>query len=177
MVAMAMHKGAHNDCWKGYTPFHDGPLAAALIGVWTLRQYSDVTAGFPSQHPFGLNPEGFLIYTPDGFVSAALMAPDRPKFSGNDFMDGSPAEYIAAARSFIGYTGVYDVDETLSVVTHRPLVAFAPNMIGSFQRRHVALNGDILVLTADHLQSGVSPSTKSLLEWVRVKAGATQDEQ
>jgi hypothetical protein len=56
------------------------------------------------------------------------------------------------------------------VVTHRPHVAFAPNMIGSGQRRLVELNGDILVLTADHVQPADSGTAKSILEWVRVKA-------
>jgi hypothetical protein len=61
--------------------FDRGPIASALIGVWKLRQYSDVTQGLAPQHPFGLNPDGLLIYTPDGFMSAVLMAPDRPKLS------------------------------------------------------------------------------------------------
>jgi hypothetical protein len=147
--------------------FDRGPIGSALIGVWKLRQYSDVTQGFAPQHPFGLNPDGLLIYTPDGFMSAVLMAPDRPKLSGDGFADGTPAEYAAAGRNFIGYSGVYEVDEARSVVTHRPHVAFAPNMIGSGQRRLVELNGDILVLTADHVQPADSGTAKSIAVCIR----------
>jgi hypothetical protein len=157
--------------------FHRGPIATALIGVWTLHEYYEITEGLPRQHPFGFHPEGLLIYTPDGFMSAVLMLPDRPQLSGSGFRDGTSAQYTAAGKGFIGYSGNYDVDEALSVVTHRPQVAFAPNMIGSYQRRHVELTGETLVLTADHVQDGNAASTKSILRWSRVKADPAEEER
>jgi hypothetical protein len=137
--------------------------------VWTLRKYSEVRDGAAAHYPFGEDPDGLLIYTPDGFVSAALMARGRPNLKGDGFTNGTPDQYTAAGEGFIGYTGRYDVDETKFAVTHRPAVAFAPNMIGSIQRRLVDLQGDVLVLTAEHMQAAVSPPTRSQLEWVRVK--------
>jgi hypothetical protein len=147
----------------------DRPLGATLIGVWELRQYADITEGLAPEYPFGLHPVGLLIYTADGFVSALLMAPGRPNLSGHGLTDGTPGQYSAAGQGFIGYSGVYEVDETLSVVMHRPLVAFAPNMIGSRQKRLIELNGDVLVLTAEHVQPAGLATTKSRLEWARVK--------
>ena len=47
---------------------HSGPIAEALIGVWRLREYSEVTEGQTAVYPFGPDPDGLLIYTPDGFV-------------------------------------------------------------------------------------------------------------
>jgi hypothetical protein len=152
------------------TNTRSGTIAEALIGVWRLRQYSDVTEGTPAIYPFGQDPEGLLIYTPEGFVSALLMARGRPNLSGNGFTEGTPDQYTSAGKSFIGYTGRYDVDESKLVVTHRPTVAFAPNMIGSIQQRLVDLQGDVLVLTAEHVQATGLPVPKSRLEWVRVKA-------
>ena len=64
---------------------HSGPIAEALIGVWRLREYSEVTEGQTALYPFGPDPDGLLIYTPDGFVSALLMARGRPNLSGNGF--------------------------------------------------------------------------------------------
>jgi lipocalin-like protein len=148
------------------------PIAEALIGVWRLREFSDVTEGTAATYPFGRDPEGLLVYTPDGFVSALLMARGRPNLSGNGFTEGTPDQYTSAGKSFIGYTGRYDVDEARLVVTHRPTVAFAPNMIGSIQQRFVDLRGDVLVLTAEHVQAAGVPATKSRLEWVRVKAAS-----
>jgi hypothetical protein len=154
------------------TETRKGPIAEALIGVWRLREYSDFTEGTASHYPFGEDPDGVLIYTPDGFVSALLMARGRPNLSGNGFTEGTPDQYTSAGKSFIGYTGRYDVDETRLVVTHRPTVAFVPNMIGSIQQRLVDLQEDVLVLTAEHVQVTGVPATKSRLEWVRVKAAS-----
>jgi hypothetical protein len=153
-----------------------GPIGAAVIGVWTLRQYCDIREGLPPQHPFGLNPEGLLIYTADGFVSAVLMAPGRPNLSGDGLTDGTPDQYAASGRGFIGYSGVYEVDEDLAVVTHGPLVAFAPNLIGTYQKRLVELNGDVLVLIAEHAQHAGLAAVKSRLEWARVKANQSGEE-
>jgi hypothetical protein len=116
-----------------------GLIADALIGVWALRTYSEITEGLPHHYPFGNDPEGLLIYTPDGFVSAVLMARDRPNLDGNGFRDGTADQYASAGKSSIGYTGKYEVDEARCIVTHRPLVAFVPNMVGSIQHRRVEL--------------------------------------
>jgi hypothetical protein len=153
----------HNKTWRG-------PIAEALIGVWRLREYSDVTEGPAPHYPFGDDPDGLLIYTPDGFVSALLMARGRPNLSGNGFTQGTADQYSAAGKSFIGNTGRYDVDEAKLVVTHRPTVAFVPNMIGSVEQRLVDLQGDVLVLTAEHVPAAGLLTTKSRLEWIRVKA-------
>jgi hypothetical protein len=150
----------------------NGPIASALIGVWALRQFSNLTDGRPPLHPFGPTPEGRLIYTPDGFVSALLMAPGRPEFSGNGFTDGTPVEYELAGKGFIGYCRTYQVDEARSMVTHHPTVSFAPNMIGRPQERLVELNGGLLVLTAM-----VSVKAWNRLEWVRISAGEKETEE
>jgi hypothetical protein len=147
-----------------------GPIADALIGVWALRKYYDVTEGLPLHYPFGDNPEGLLIYTADGFVSAVLMARGRPNLSGNGFTDGTPDQFMAAGTGFIGYSGRYEIDEDRSIVTNRPHVAFAPNMVGSIQKRAVELEGDVLVLTAEHEPSAGMPALRSRLEWTRVRA-------
>jgi hypothetical protein len=152
-------------------------IAAALIGVWTLRRFVEVTEGLPPRYPFGDDPVGLLIYTPDGFVSAALMAQDRPHLAGNGFTDGTADEYASAGKSFIGYTGKYEVDEARSIVTHRPLVAFFPNMVGSIQQRRVDLEGDVLALTVEHAQSPDLPASRSRLEWVRVTPVPTGEER
>jgi hypothetical protein len=149
------------------------PIADALVGVWTLRRYSDLTDSLPPQYPFGNDPEGLLIYTPDGFVSAVLMARGRPNLGGNGFTDGTADQYMSAGKGFIGYIGRYEVDEERSIVTHRPVVAFAPNMLGSIQQRFVELEGDVLVLTAEHAQSPDLPAINSRLEWARVRGTQT----
>ena len=57
------------------------------------RKYEIEQAGHEDRFPFGPEPEGFLIYTPDGFVSAQLMKPGRPPFQKNDWSGGTTDEY------------------------------------------------------------------------------------
>ena len=56
--------------------------ANRLLGVWSLVTYTDEQSGRDDTHPFGTDPQGFLIYTPDGFVSAQLMRTLKPASIG-----------------------------------------------------------------------------------------------
>jgi hypothetical protein len=60
--------------------------AERLMGVWTLVTYADEHPDRDDTQPFGPNPQGFLIYTADGFVSAQLMKPGRPAFHSSDWL-------------------------------------------------------------------------------------------
>ena len=55
--------------------------ANRLLGVWRLVNYTDEQSGSVDTLPFGPDPQGFLIYTPDGFVSAQLMKTGRDLFA------------------------------------------------------------------------------------------------
>ena len=46
--------------------------------------------------------EGFIIYSPDGYMSVQLMRPDRSKFSSGDWSDGSESEIREAAAGRMG---------------------------------------------------------------------------
>ena len=93
-------------------------LACQLIGVWALVSYVDEHPGIQDAHPFGPQPEGFLIYTADGFVSAQLMRPGRPPFSSSNWHHGTPQEYQVSGSGYIAYCGMYEVDEENATVTH-----------------------------------------------------------
>ncbi len=99
--------------------------------------YIDEHEGSEDTQPFGPNPQGFLIYTVDGFVSAQLMKPDRPAFHSSDWHHGTPQEYEAAGSGYIAYCGTYEVDEVKATVTHIPSVALLPNLIDGRQCRSI----------------------------------------
>jgi hypothetical protein len=69
-------------------------ISSLLVGVWTLLAYTEEKEGCEDTHPFGPKPVGFLIYTPDGFVSAQLMKPGRSAFRSRDWHQGTPEEYV-----------------------------------------------------------------------------------
>jgi hypothetical protein len=152
-----------------------GAIASQLVGVWRLVSYTDEQEGRDNSFPFGPEPEGFLIYTPDGFVSAQLMKPGRSLFQSHDWHGGTPDEYRQAGSGYIAYCGVYEVDEEKETVTHIPAVALLPNLILKRQVRSIALSGDRLTLSAVGIPVANGESVTSRLEWQRAGAGGTQD--
>lgn len=69
-----------------------------LLGAWSLESYTeaDVQSGEVS-YPMGRNPEGLILYTSDGYMSAQLSSDGRDRFRNQDPYGGSSEEYIAAA--------------------------------------------------------------------------------
>src|SRR3984957_16214626 len=121
-------------------------IPSRLVGVWSLVAYTEEKEGYKGTNPLGSKPVGFLIYTPDGFVSAQLMKPGRSVFQSLDWHKGTPEEYVESGSGYIAYCGTYEVDETNETITHIPSVALLPNLIHGRQLRALTLNGDRLTL-------------------------------
>jgi hypothetical protein len=116
-------------------------LRESLIGAWRLVSSveTDVKTG-ALDHPLGDKPEGLILYTPDGYMSAQLSAADRPSFEIGDMYNGKPEEYVAAGRSYLAYSGPYYVDEANKIVEHKMFVSLFPNWKGQRQARIVSLD-------------------------------------
>jgi hypothetical protein len=148
-------------------------IASRLVGVWRLVSYTDEQEGREDSFPFGPAPEGFLIYTLDGFVSAQLMKPGRSLFHGDDWRAGTPDEYQKAGSGYIAYCGAYQVNEEKETVTHIPSVALVPNLILKGQVRDVTLSGDRLILCVARVPAGNGAPVTSRLEWQRAERNMT----
>jgi Lipocalin-like domain len=143
-------------------------FAYRLVGVWGLVSYIDEQLNRDDSCPFGQNPQGFLIYTPNGFVSAQLMKMGRPAFHSPDWHHGTPDEYQASGSGYIAYCGTYEVDEEKATVTHIPSVSLLPNLMGERQCRSIELEGDRLVLRAAGAPVSDGIYVTSRLEWLRI---------
>jgi hypothetical protein len=143
-------------------------IASQLVGVWNLLSYTEEKKGFKDTTPLGLNPVGFLIYTPDGFVSAQLMKPGRAAFQSRECFRGTPEEYAESGSGYIAYCGTYNVDEANETVTHIPTVALLPNLIQGRQLRAIQLHGDRLTLRTASVADADGALVSSHLEWQRV---------
>jgi hypothetical protein len=65
-------------------------LRERLIGAWKLESYVEKPVdGSAPFYPMGEKPEGIIMYTPDGYMSAQLMRPSRPKFASGDWFRGT----------------------------------------------------------------------------------------
>lgn len=147
-------------------------FAHRLVGVWRLVSYIDEQSSRDDSYPFGHDPQGFLIYTPDGFVSAQLMKTGRPAFHSSDWHHGTPDEYQASGSGYIAYCGIYEVDEEKATVTHVPTVSLLPNLIGGRQCRSIELEGNRLVLRASGAPVADGIYVTSRLEWSRISPQA-----
>jgi hypothetical protein len=146
--------------------------ADRILGVWSLVKYTDEQSGREDTHPFGPDPQGFLIYTVDGFVSAQLMRTGRLAFHSSDWHRGTPEEYQASGSGYIAYCGTFEVNEEMATVTHIPSVSLLPNLIGGRQCRSIDLDGDRLVLRAAGAPVAGGVYVTSRLEWKRVPPNA-----
>jgi len=125
-------------------------LRETLIGAWRLVSSveTDIKTGAVDR-PLGDKPEGLILYTPDGYMSAQLSAADRPNFESGDMYKGKPEEYVAAGLTYLAYSGPYYVDEGNRIVEHEMSVSLFPNWRGQRQVRIVVL---------DELELHLSPS-------------------
>lgn len=141
-------------------------LRQKLIGTWRLVSYEIRGSDGPVTHPMGREATGLIMYAPDGYVSANLMVPGRPAFSGASVASATPAELTAAAAGYFAYAGRFEVDQSAPLVLHHIDICLIPNMVGSTQRRHVILEGPRLTLRADPMPSGDGVATIFII-WER----------
>jgi len=145
-----------------------GKLRDQLIGAWKLVSYEERSVdGSAPFHPMGEKPMGLILYTPDGYMSAQLMHPERKPFASGDWFDGTEEEYRQEASTYIAYSGPFHVDEEKQTLTHSMFVSLFPNWTGQTQPRVVKIEGDTLHLsTASPLKSG-GRTVNAYLEWRR----------
>jgi Lipocalin-like domain len=122
-----------------------------LEGAWFLESYTetDVQSG-EVVYPMGRNPEGLILYTSDGYMSAQLGAGRRARFKSDDLYSGTSDEYATAGRSYIAYSGPFYFEEKSGRLEHEMFVSFFPNWKGQRQVRVVAIEGNRLHLGPDH---------------------------
>src|SRR6516225_5052497 len=104
-------------------------LRERLIGTWKLVSYVEKPVdGSAPFYPMGEEPHGIIMYTPDGYMSAQLMHPGRPRFASGDWFRGT--------------------DEEKQTLTHSMFVSLFPNWLGQTQPRVVEIEGDMLHLSS-----------------------------
>lgn len=112
----------------------------SLVGVWDLVSFEVRAADGRVERPFGERPTGLGIYTPQGLVSAQLMAERNPAGAG------PVAAGPAALPRFIAYAGRYLLDPESRSVAHHVECGFDPSWVGLVLRRTFELEGDLLIL-------------------------------
>lgn len=140
------------------------------LGGWRLVSAHQVLADGERRDEFGLPADGYLVYTPDGVVTAVLGSMTRAPFAASDPAAGTSTEY-GAARHMIAYAGRWTFDARASAMTHHVDVSLFPNWQGQDQVRRVALEGDVLTITASPRVDGEGHPFHVELRWRRVVPG------
>ena len=118
----------------------DGRLREKLLGAWRLVDVvEEPVDGSPPRRPHGEQPIGLILYTPDGYMSAQIMARDRPTILAPDWSDLSAEDYAEEARGYFAYCGSFAVDEAAGTVTHSVEASLFPGWVGSRQPRVAAV--------------------------------------
>jgi len=126
-----------------------------IVGAWSLVAVTADLADGSKADPFGTNPKGIIIFTPDGHFSLFQSRGELPKISSNDRAKASPEEASAIVDGSIAYYGTYSVneaDKSLSVTLDGSTYA---NLLGGPAQKRL-----ITSLNATELKFG-NPRTPS----------------
>ncbi|MFZ5827035.1 MAG: lipocalin-like domain-containing protein [Bacillota bacterium] len=137
-----------------------------LVGTWRILTFEMRAAdGQVALRPLGERPTGYLLYSAEGYMSAAVSAPERTAWSVPDQLLAPEEERAAAISGLMAYSGRYEVVD--GAVIHYPEAAHMPNMVGAPQRRFFVIDGDRMTLTSPPFRAGGQPVTVSAT-WERV---------
>jgi len=150
-----------------------GPAVAgeadSVVGVWKLVSYvaTDPQSG-ESVLPFGEHPNGYLIYTTGGRMSALLTAQTRGLLSGANRVTAPAEDRAEAFSTSSSYMGTYRWEGDR--VVHRVDIAENPNWVGTDQVRQAKLERNRLTLTTPPLNTRPDGKLRiSTLVWERIE--------
>jgi hypothetical protein len=137
----------------------------SIVGTWRLASFHGRNANGDLRPALGENAQGLLVYTAEGYMIAILSEVGRIPFRSHDFRGGTPEEALAAIKSYISYSGRYEVDG--DTVTHHVEMSLFPNWIGREQARNLKFAGGNLILSTPSFLLSSGEWTFELV-WQRV---------
>jgi len=142
-----------------------------IVGSWKLASFELRANDGDVTFPFGKRAQGYLLYTPEGYMSAVLMAEERPRFAAADLILAAPEEQARAAATYLSYSGPYELRG--GRVVHHVEVSLFPNWIGLSQERIVQWIGDKLSLSTPEMALA-GKTQRGYLIWERAPVASVQ---
>jgi hypothetical protein len=118
-------------------------LRQALLGTWRLISYQ-IDAGGTLVKPFGDNPQGYLVYTPDGHVLVQMATRALRAWPPSPEIYTLPQHQLLANQGIAGYCGTFEVRDGQTF--HHREFGLQPRHDGTVEARSVVLDGDRLIL-------------------------------
>ena len=134
--------------------------ARQLAGSWKLTSWTIQVIDGEAAQPFGPNPKGRAVFTPDGFSAFMIARPDR-KPATND------ADSAALLKSLMVHTGKFSVDG--DKLTTEVDLSWNEILTGTSQVRFFKLEGYKLSIRTVEQASAVLPGKRVVgaLNWER----------
>jgi len=135
-------------------------LTKQLAGSWKLNSWTIQIIGGDVTEPFGPNPKGRAVFTPEGYVTFVIVAANR-KPAAND--EGS----VALLKTLLAYTGKFTIDG--DKFTTKVDISGNELLTGQDQVRFFKLEGDKLAIRTAEQTSAVYPGKRVVgtLTWER----------
>ena len=148
-------------------------LAKYILGAWQLHCWRieyGVTRSNPSEpqavsYPFGQDASGFILYTPDGIMSASICEPGRPRLSQANVRNAPTSEQAEAFKSYFSYSGRWKVEG--KNVIHTVELSLNPAFVGTDQIRQVDVLDDNRMQLSAQERIGADEFRNHILEWKR----------
>ena len=133
-------------------------------GLWQLLEFKkqDPTTG-EKTNIYGIKPQGILVYTSTGHMSAQIVDTERQPFFSGSLSEASLEELRATVSSYSGYFGKFTVDQDAKTVTHQVTVSSISRYVGKDLVRSYEFVGDKLLLKF------VTPRGNLSVLWQRVQ--------
>ncbi len=142
--------------------------ASAFIGVWKLISVTALNAdGTRNDAHWGVNPKGAIVYTREGWMTAAINYGGRKPLSTADRFKATTEEKAAAYDTSFSYAGRYEIKG--DKVIHHVEIASVENWVNTDLIRSFRLQGNRLTVLTPPLATRQGSTAKVELIWERVK--------
>lgn len=136
-----------------------------LLGSWRLVTMETRFNDGRVRYPYGREAVGYILYTPEGWMSATIMAGGRAPF-GIDYGRGEgTSEKAAAFEGYLSYAGRYTFQGDR--VIHHVEASLIPDWVGIDLLRLAAFHEDQLHLSTEPTTRGETTRTTVII-WERV---------
>lgn len=133
----------------------------SFVGTWVLKSFVTEFHDGSILLPYGENPQGRIVYTEDGFMSAHLWNPDTHVEGTNSCED----------PSYFSYCGDWSIEG--AVVRHHVHAATEASWAGQDKLRTMTPIGELLELTAEAVVFG-GKHGRGKLVWERRESQETR---
>lgn len=143
-------------------------LVNPLIGAWILLSVETQLGDGQVIKAFGEQPEGIIVYTASGHMTAQVANPDRPNIASNDQQKATDEEIRLNFERYIAYHGTYEIDEDNNRVIHHVDGSLFANWKGDSQERFYEIQGNRVKLKTPPVQWGNLGTVTTVLVWEKL---------